>query len=122
MKISTEIYTKNVSECERFYTDYFGFGVKFKVEGFVVLQNIESPEYELLFCIPNSPFVHEVFHPEFNGKGVILQFEVEDINKEYNRLKSLNLEIVVDLVTEEVNGTHFTVKDPSGLLIDIVSH
>jgi len=56
-----------------------------------------------------------------NRKGVILQFEVEDVEKEYNRIKSLNLEIVVDLIKEEVNENHFTVRDPSGLLIDIVN-
>lgn len=47
------------------------------MEGFVVLQHAEQPEYELLFCEPESSFVHDIFHPEFQGKGILLQIEVE---------------------------------------------
>lgn len=121
MKISPEIYTNNVEACERFYINHFGFKLKSRAEGFVVLQNASNPEYELMFCVPNSPFVHDVFHPEFNGKGVILQFETDHIEKEYERVKALGIEVVVDLVDEEVNGKQFTIKDPSGLLVDIVN-
>lgn len=121
MKISPEIYTTNVEACERFYVTHFGFKVKSRAEGFVVLKSISNPEYEMMFCVPNSPFVHEVFHMEFKGRGVILQFEVDNVEKEYERIKSLGIELIVDLVDEEVNGKHFTIKDPSGLLIDIVN-
>ncbi|MEM8967974.1 MAG: VOC family protein [Bacteroidota bacterium] len=122
MKVSTEIYTYNVEACERFYINHLGFKVKSKAEGFVVLQHIKHPEYELMFCVPDSPFVHPAFHPEFNGRGVIIQMEVEQVEQEYRRMRSKGLEIIVDIVKEEFNGHHFTIKDPSGLLIDIVNY
>lgn len=122
MKISTEVYTSKINDCERFYVEYFQFKVKFKTEGFVILQHKKYPEYELMFCLPNSPFINPVFHPEYNGKGVIFQFEVDNVEQEYKRLKKLGLDIIVDLVKEDINGHHFTIKDPSGLLIDIVSY
>ena len=121
MKLSTEIYTHKVEESKVFYTTYFGFEVKLEMDGFVVLQHKEHPAYELMFCIPNSPFVQPIFHPEFQGRGVLFQFEVEDVDSEYERLLSVQLPIVVPLVAEEVNGRHFTVIDPNGILVDIVS-
>ena len=122
MRLSTEIYTSKVDECKSFYLDYFNFRVKSKAEGFVVLQNKLGPEYELMFCVPNSPFVNSIFHPEYNSKGVILQFEVDNVQEEYHRIKNLNIPILIELIEEPINGRHFTISDPSGLLIDIVSY
>jgi catechol 2,3-dioxygenase-like lactoylglutathione lyase family enzyme len=119
MKLIFEIYTLRVLECKEFYTQHFNFLLKFEIEGFVVLQYKTNPNYELMFCVPNSPFVNPIFHPEFNGKGAIIQMEVENVRAEYERIKHLGLPIKVSLVNEPVNGYHFTIQDPSGLLIDI---
>lgn len=120
MKLSTEIYTRFVKESKQFYCQYFGFRVKQEMEGFVVLQHTKNPEYELLFCEPNSPFVHEIFYPEFQGKGVLFQMEVNDVEKEFERLQESSLNITLPLIEEPVNGKHFTVTDPSGIIVDIV--
>ncbi|HEU4472811.1 MAG TPA: hypothetical protein VFR58_17070, partial [Flavisolibacter sp.] len=76
MRLSFEVYTDKVAECKIFYTRYFNFGVKLELDGFVVLQHETNSSYELMFCLPHSPFVHPVFHPRFSGRGVILQMEV----------------------------------------------
>ncbi len=120
MKLSTEIYTSKVLESKEFYCKYFEFDVKLEVEGFVVLQHKNHPEYELLFCIPNSPFVNELFHPEFQGKGVLFQMEVKNVKEEYHKLTKLGIEIKLPLVEEPINGKHFTVIDPNGIPIDVV--
>ena len=120
MKWSTEIYTSKVIASKDFYCKYFDFKIKLEVEGFVVLQHKNHPEYELLFCVPNSPFVNELFHPEFQGKGVLFQVEVKNVEEEYKKLKDLGIEIKLPLVEEPVNGKHFTVVDPNGIPVDIV--
>lgn len=122
MKLSFEIYTSKVLECKEFYVQHFDFAVKFEVDGFVVLKHKTNPHYELMFCVPNSPFVNPLFHPEFNGKGAIIQMEVEDVEKEYKEIKDKGIQIKISLVNEPVNGHHFTIQDPSGLLIDIVQY
>lgn len=122
MKLSFEIYTTKVLECKAFYTQHFDFEVKVEIEGFVILKHKHNPYYELLFCIPNSPFVNPIFHPEFNGRGAILQMEVKDVEAAFLRIKNRNIPIKVRLVNELVNGHHFTIQDPSGLLIDIVQY
>lgn len=121
MKWSTEIYTSKVNESKDFYCTFFDFSVKLELDGYVVLQHNMKPWYELLFCIPHSPFVHEIFHPAFEGKGLLFQIEVDDVEKEYTRLKQAQVAITLPLTDEPVNGRHFTVTDPSGILIDIVT-
>ncbi len=122
MKLSFEIYTSKVLECKTFYTQYFDFEIKLEIEGFVILKHKKNAHYELLFCIPHSPFVNPIFHPEFNGLGAILQMEVEDVEAEFRRIKNRGIPIKIPLVNEPVNGHHFTIQDPSGLLIDIVEY
>ena len=122
MRLSTEIYTRKVKESRDFYINNFNFEIKKQAEGFVVLQHKTSPAYELLFCIPGSPFVNKLFHPEFSGKGIIFQMEIDNAEAGYHRVKTLKIPIVLELVTEPVNGTHFTIQDPNGILIDIVQY
>lgn len=122
MRLSTEVYTTKVQESKQFYCTYFNFEVKLELEGFVVLQHTRKPEYELLFCVPDSPFVQEIFHPSFCGKGIIFQMEVEDVEQEYKRVKAANLPITLELIEEPVNGRHFTVTDPNGIHVDIVQY
>lgn len=120
MKWSTEIYTNKVQESKAFYCNYFDFKVKLEIDGFVVLQHRKQAEYELLFCVPNSPFVNKLFHPPFQGKGILFQVEVDNVEQEYKRLKKLGLTIKLPLVEEPVNGKHFTVIDPNNIPVDIV--
>ncbi len=120
MKWSTEIYTSKVEESKAFYCKYFDFKIKFEIEGFVVLQHKDQPVYELLFCIPNSEFVDKIFHPEFQGKGILFQMEVKDAEQEYSKMKEMGIEIKLPLIEEPINGKHFTVVDPNGILVDVV--
>jgi catechol 2,3-dioxygenase-like lactoylglutathione lyase family enzyme len=120
VKLSTEIYTRKVFESRDFYVNNLNFRVKTEFDGFVVIQHKTNPAYELMFCEPDSPFVNEIFHPEFSGKGIIFQMEVDDVSAEYTRIRKLNIPIVLNLVSEPVNGRHFTIRDPNNILIDIV--
>lgn len=120
MKWSTEIFTTEIEATKEFYCKYFGFSVKFELEGFIILQHKKQPAYELLFCVPNLPFNHELFHPAFQGQGVLFQMEVDNVEAEYERIKNLGLPIRIPLVNEPVNGKHFTVVDPNNIPIDIV--
>jgi len=122
MRLATEIYTQKVQESKKFYCTYFDFEVKLETDGFAVLRHKRDTAYELLFCLPNSPFVNKIFRPEFKGQGMIFQMEVEDVESEYIRLRSLKIPILLDLIEEPVNGKHFTIKDPNGIYIDIVQY
>lgn len=122
MRFSAEIYTSKLAESKAFYCDHLGFGVKQEIEGFVTLQHLIDTAYEIMFCVPDSPFVDPIFRPAYRGEGLIFQIEVNDASSEYNRLRREGVPITLSLREEPVNGRHFAVTDPNGILIDIVEY
>lgn len=120
MRLAPEVYTSKVQESTDFYCKHLGFQIKQKLEGFVVLQHAENPVYEILFCVPNSPFVDSIFRPAYSGQGLIFQMEVDNVDEIHTRLQREGVPIVLQLKTEDINGRHFTITDPNGILIDIV--
>lgn len=120
MRFSVEVYTPKLEESKAFYSDHLGFKVKQELEGFVVLQHSANTAYEIMFCVPNSPFVDPIFRPAYTGQGLIFQLEVDDVNAQYSRLQQEGIPIALPLKEEPVNGRHFTITDPNGILIDIV--
>jgi catechol 2,3-dioxygenase-like lactoylglutathione lyase family enzyme len=120
VRLSTEIYTPHIAACRDFYVRNFGFRVQQELAGFVVLRPPWSDAVDLLFCEPYSEFVQPVFHASFSGEGVVLQLEVEDVAAEYRRLQKLGAPLALQLIEEPFNGRHFTVRDPAGVLVDVV--
>lgn len=121
MRFAPEVYTAKVQESKVFYCDLLGFRVKKELEGFVVLRHAEHPVYEILFCVPNSPFVQDIFRPAHSGQGIIWQIEVDSVDAEYERLRKVT-PIALHLMEEPENGKHFAITDPNGILIDIVQY
>ena len=66
---------------------------------------------------------HESIPASHRGtvSGLILNFEVEDVDAEYARLVAAGLPIVQDLRSELFGQRHFLTQDPNGVLIDIIS-
>ena len=120
MRFSVEVYTQRLAESKAFYCTHIGFSIKQELEGFVVLQHTVNTAYEIMFCVPNSPFVDPIFHPAYTGQGLIFQLEVDDVDAEYSRLQQEGVPIALPIKDEPVNGRHFTITDPNGILIDIV--
>ena len=93
MRFAPEIYTDQVTESRNFYCNNLNFKVKQETDGFIVIEHAENRAYQLLFCQPNSPFINKIFHPKFNGEGIIFQMEVDNIEQEYQRIKKLKKSI-----------------------------
>jgi catechol 2,3-dioxygenase-like lactoylglutathione lyase family enzyme len=52
--------------------------------------------------------------------GLLLNFEVEDVDAEHARLSAAGLPILLSLRDEAFGQRHFITSDPNGLLIDII--
>jgi len=53
---------------------------------------------------------------------LLLNFEVEDVDTEYQRLvKDAGLPVLLDLRSEAWGQRHFITVDPNGVLIDVIS-
>lgn len=121
MKIWPGVVTEKVQESKEFYVRLFGFNVIYEGEDgwFVLLQHGDS---ELGFMKPNLETQAEIFRPVYQGQGVWITVEVDDIEAEYQRIGALSVPIEVAMRDEPWGDRHFVVVDPNGIGIDVVRH
>ncbi|WP_047248038.1 VOC family protein [Maribacter thermophilus] len=121
MKLNAGIITHKLQETKKFYTEVLGFGVSFENE-FYVLLHTPGQLAEISFLQPNHPSQKPIFKSPFNGKGVYLTIEVENVDNVYKRLKAQGVHIEIDIRDEPWGDRHFAIKDPNGVGIDIVTY
>ncbi len=106
------IYVRN------FYLRFFEFEVIFDSNWYIQLKNASGTE--LAFMMPNLENQPKSLHSSYSSSGVVLSFEVEDAEGEFVKLKELGATFELDLKDEEWGQRHCMLKDPSGMIIDIV--
>jgi uncharacterized glyoxalase superfamily protein PhnB len=65
---------------------------------------------------------HHTIPEEHRGQtgGVLLSFEVEDVDAQYDRLKAAGVTLLLDIRDEDFGQRHFIVTDPNGVMIDVI--
>lgn len=121
MKLNAGILTQKLAETKAFYTEKLGFGVTFENE-FYLLLHTPNHQAEISFLLPNHPSQQPLFHPAFQGQGVYLTIEVEDVDGLYIDLKTKGVHIEVEIRDEPWGDRHFAIKDPNGIGIDFVRY
>lgn len=121
MKLNAGILTEKLAESKAFYTEMLGFGVAFENE-FYLLLHTPNRQAEISFLLPFHPTQDIFFHQPFNGRGMYLTIEVDDVDTLYKDLINKGLEIKVDLRDEPWGDRHFAFADPNGIGIDIVKY
>lgn len=103
-----------------FYTRLFGFETTFEAEWYVSLRRPEPPHYELALLDHSHPTLPEAWRRP--AQGLLLNFEVADVDAEYERLVRRNgLSPKLELRSEDFGQRHFIVADPNGVLIDVIT-
>lgn len=113
------IMTRDVAVSKAFYTEHFGFKATFEADWYVSLQASQEPPFELALLNPDHPTVPRNFRRSLSG-GLILNFEVDDVDAEYERLRAAGLPIHLELRSEDFGQRHFITADPNGVLIDVI--
>lgn len=121
MKLNAGIITSKLAETKAFYTQTLGFGVTFENEFYLLLYTPGGGS-EISFLLPDHPSQQPLFHKAFQGQGVYLTIEVEDVDKLYNELKNKGVNIRIDLRDEPWGDRHFAISDPNGIDIDLVKY
>lgn len=57
-------------------------------------------EAEISFLLPKHPSQQPFFHKPFEGQGMYLTIEVDDVDKIYSNLKKKGVEIKIDIRNE----------------------
>ncbi|MBO6538320.1 MAG: VOC family protein [Rhizobiaceae bacterium] len=112
------LMTDDVAGTAAFYVEHFRFQPMFDSDWYVHLQSSESKRVNLAILQGD----HETIPAEGRGKtsGLILNFEVEDVDGVYERLEAAGLPILLPLRDEAFGQRHFITRDPNGVLIDVI--
>lgn len=121
MKLNAGIITDKLEETKEFYTKVLNFGVVFENE-FYILLHTPDKSAEISFLQPNHPSQKPIFQIPFNGKGVYLTIEVENVDEFYEQLKNKGISLEIELRDEPWGDRHFAIVDPNGIGIDIVTY
>lgn len=112
------IMTKDVHKTAQFYVKHFRFRPLFETDWYVHLQAENDAGVNLAILDGNHATVPE--SAKGSVSGLILNFEVDDPDAEFARLKASGLPIIRDLRDEDFGQRHFITADPNGVLIDII--
>ena len=121
MKLNAGIVTSKLAETKAFYTQILGFGVTFENE-FYLLLHTPGGASELSFLLPEHPSQQPLFHKAFQGQGMYLTIEVDNVDELYKELQNKGVPIKIDIRDEPWGDRHFAVQDPNGIGIDLVKY
>ncbi|MFC5404827.1 VOC family protein [Cohnella soli] len=115
------ILTEQVAATAAFYVEHFGFEKVFEADWYVSLKMSGSD-------IPFELAILDAAHSTIPGayrtqvKGLILNFEVDDVDADYERLiRGAGLPLEREIRSEDFGQRHFITSDPNGVLIDVIS-
>lgn len=121
MKLNAGIITAKLAESKAFYTEVLGFGITFENE-FYLLMHTPGHQAEISFLLPNHTSQQPLFHAPFQGQGVYLTIEVDDVDSVYHQIKEKGVDIKIEIRDEPWGDRHFAIEDPNGVGIDIVRY
>lgn len=103
-----------------FYRRHFAAEVAFEADWFVYLVlPMADGARSLAFMTPDHPSRPPGPEP-FDGKGMILTVQVEDAAAAFAALREGGAEITYPLADEPWGQRRFMLRDPAGVLIDVV--
>lgn len=112
------IMSADVSGTSEFWQDYFGFRPLYTADWYVHLQSEANPAVNLAILQADHPTIPERSRARVGG--LILNFEVTDVDAEHARLTAAGLPILTPLRDEDFGQRHFITADPNGVLIDVI--
>lgn len=113
------LMTDDVAGTAAFYVRHFGFRPLFESDWYVHLQAAEDESVNLAIL----DGTHETIPAAARGRvgGLLLNFEVADVDAEHARLTTAGLPMLLELRDEPFGQRHFITRDPNGVLIDVIT-
>ena len=121
MKLNAGVITTKLAESKAFYTNILNFEITFENE-FYLLLHTPDKKFEISFLLPNHPSQQTLFQKAFQGQGMYLTIEVDNVDELYREVKNKGAEIKIEIRNEPWGDRHFAIEDPNGVGIDIVKY
>lgn len=113
------IMTGDVAASSAFYVDHFDFDPVFTADWYVHLKSNQDPAIDLAIVDGDHGTIPEAARGR--AGGLLLNFEVEDVDGVHERLVAAGRPILLSLRSEDFGQRHFITTDPSGVLIDVIT-
>jgi catechol 2,3-dioxygenase-like lactoylglutathione lyase family enzyme len=119
MNLYPVLGTTDVAASARFYREHFGFEVAFEAEWYVSLRHPLPPHAEIALLDAG----HETIPAGHRtpAAGVLVNIEVADVDGVASRLAAAGVPVVQELRSESFGQRHVIVRDPSGVLVDVIT-
>lgn len=121
MKITASAVSLNVDDVAasaRFLTDHFGFAEEMSADGFVALTRPDAG-MDVVFLRRGMDMIPEDQRHD-HAAGLILAFEVDDLDGELARLQAEGVPITMPLQSEDWGERAFQVRDPNGVIVELL--
>ena len=121
MNITASAVSLNVADpaaSARFLVDHFGFAEQMSADGFSSLARPDAG-YNVVYLRTGMPTLPPD-QRDVHAQGQILAFVVDDLEGELARLQEEGVEITMPLTVEEWGERAFQVRDPNGVIVQLV--
>lgn len=115
------LMTRDVASTAGFYQRHFGFEALFTSDWYVHLQSRDAGAPVSLAILDARHQTIPAVGRGAPGAGVLLNFEVDDVDAEYERLTRAGLDVLLPLRDEAFGQRHFIVKAPDGVMVDVIT-
>lgn len=121
---STQFYpvimTDRVADTASFYVTHFRFRPLFDSDWYVHLQSAEDACVNIAIVDRDHPTIPAAQRGR-SCQGLLINFEVADVDAEYARVQADALPVLLSLRDEAWGQRHFITEDPNGVLIDVIT-
>lgn len=121
VKITSSAVSLNVEDVaasSSFLINHFGFSEAMAADGFASLTR-DDAGMNVIFLRRGLPTLPDDQRDD-HAKGLILAFEVDDLEGELARLQAEGVTITMPLTAEEWGERAFQVRDPNGVIVQLV--
>ncbi len=114
------LQTRDVVATSTFFQRHLGFRLLFDSDWYVHLQMADDPAVNLGVLQFDHPTIPEPGRGRVSG-GLLLNFEVTDVDAVHDRLTAGGVVPVLPLRDEPFGQRHFILQGPEGVLIDVIT-
>jgi uncharacterized glyoxalase superfamily protein PhnB len=121
MKVTSSAVSLNVEDVpasSAFLCRHFGFHEQMAADGFASLSRADSGMNVIFLRRGLATLPEDQRHD--HASGLILAFDVEDLDGELGRLQREGVPITMPLTEEEWGERAFQVRDPNGVIVQLV--
>lgn len=113
------VMTRDVAGTAAFWRTHFGFVPLFTSDWYVHLQLEGDAAVNLAVLDASHATLPEAARGQV-AAGLLLNFEVEDVDAFHARVEAAGLPVLLPLRDEAFGQRHFITRDPNGVLIDVI--